>query len=128
MSKCVLIVDDSPLIRNAMRALLEAAGYRVCEANDGSKALEEAVASNHDLIVLDLVMPNMNGLQAAPLLRRSFPTVPIILFTMHSGAVTERQALAAGITCVMCKDGALTLVSRMSELLGKCGTANVATA
>jgi len=75
MPKCVLLVDDSPAVRRSLCIIFESAGIEVCgEAEDGAKAIEKAKHLKPDLIVLDLGMPVMNGLQAAPILRAMHPS------------------------------------------------------
>ena len=77
MPKCVLLVDDSPVIRSALRTMVESAGIAVCgEAGDGAQAIEKAKQLKPDLIVLDFSTPVMNGLQAAPILKGMLPNTP----------------------------------------------------
>lgn len=121
MSKCVLLVDDSWLVRKTLRHIFETAGFEVCgEAGDGEQAVKEAPALRPDLIVLDLSMPRLNGLQAAPLLRRCLPHVPIILFTIYPSAAIQQNARTAGVTSVISKDNAITsLVSEAEKLVNR---------
>jgi CheY-like chemotaxis protein len=100
-----------------MRAAFETSGFTVSEAEDGAKAIGYVRNFTPDLIVLDLVMPNMNGLQAAPTLRQLLPGVPIILFTLYEGSALEKQAKAAGINCVISKDTAITKLLNQANLL-----------
>jgi CheY-like chemotaxis protein len=117
--KSILIVDDSPAIRHPLRTAFEdISGWEVGEAANGREAIDKARELNPDLIVLDLAMPVMNGLQAAPVLRRMLPTVPIILFTLYGSKFLEREALSAGVTAVVSKDAAVkTLVNQARDLL-----------
>jgi DNA-binding NarL/FixJ family response regulator len=119
MSKCVLLVDDSRLVRKALRRIFETAGFEICgEADNGDQAVKEAPALKPDLIILDLSMPGLNGLQAAPLLRRSLPNVPIILFTIYPSVIVQRNAHTAGVTSVVSKDNPITsLVSEAEKLV-----------
>jgi CheY-like chemotaxis protein len=118
MPQCILIVDDNASIRHILRAEFERRDWKVAEARNGREAIEKAEESKPDLIVLDLAMPVMNGLEAAPVLRPMLPTVPIILFTLYADRLLEREALSAGITVVVSKDAALkTLLNRAQELL-----------
>jgi DNA-binding NarL/FixJ family response regulator len=120
MSKCILLVDDSQLVRKTLRHIFETAGFEICgEAGDGDQAVKQAPALKPDLIVLDLSMPGLNGLQAAPLLRRSLPDVPIILFTIYPSVAIQQNARSAGVTSVISKDKAITsLVSEAERLVG----------
>jgi DNA-binding NarL/FixJ family response regulator len=86
--KTILIVDDHPLIRDATRRFFERQNFEVCgEAVDGIDAVEKASQLKPDLIIMDFVMPRMNGLQAARKLRTLEIHVPIILLTMYTEAV-----------------------------------------
>jgi DNA-binding NarL/FixJ family response regulator len=82
--KSILLVDDCALVRNATRHYLESmAGFKICgEAVNGLDALELVRDLGPDLIILDLVMPLMSGLQTARELRAARVTAPTILFTM----------------------------------------------
>src|SRR5260370_25330437 len=119
MRKCILIVDDNPTLRHLLRTTFEnISGWEVAEAVNGREAIDKASELKPDLIVLDLAMPIMNGLQAAPVLRRMLPTVPIILFTLHGSKFLEREALSAGVTVVVSKDAtANTLVNQARHFL-----------
>lgn len=120
MSKHILIVDDSALIRRIIRETLEQQnGYEVSgEAANGREAIEKAQELRPDLIVLDLAMPVMNGLEAARALKRLLPRVPVLMFTNFDAAHLKREALAAGIRAVVSKSGSLqSLVSAIQGLL-----------
>ena len=117
----ILIVDDNPAIRKAVRRGFEGRnGFQICgEAVDGRDAIEKARQLKPDLIILDFAMPLMNGLEAAALLSREMPSVPLILFTMHAGAVVASEARLAGVGAVVSKDhGSEGLVSQALSLLG----------
>ena len=107
MAKRILMVDDSAVVRGSLRAMLEddRAGLAAhCEeAPDGSQAIAKARQIRPDLIVLDLSMPVMNGLEAARELKRIFPEVPIIMYTSYASDALRDLALAAGIKMVVDK-------------------------
>lgn len=117
MPKSILIADDQEGVRKVLRSALENAGFDVCaEAVDGFDALEKAGRFSPDLIVLDLRMPNMTGIEAASALRNRFPTTPIVLLTMY-GAVPA-VAAAVGVTMAVDKsDGAANFVECVKKLL-----------
>jgi two-component system, chemotaxis family, chemotaxis protein CheY len=121
MPKNILVVDDNASIRFLIRSLLENTGYAVCgEAEDGADAIEKAKQLKPDLICLDLSMPPMNGAEAAPVLKRLMPAVPIILFTMHEDSVGQSLARAVGVDKVLGKpDGITRLTESIAELLGR---------
>ena len=120
MSKHILIVDDSDTCRKITRLFLESQlGLEVCgEAVDGVDAIEKAMALKPDLVVLDLAMPRMNGVEAASQLRARMPRVPIVLFTMYDDVVGRALALAAGASTVVSKpDGGWKLIESVQSLL-----------
>jgi len=85
MAKNVLIADDSSILRTVVKNSLESIPEvgECWEAANGREAFERAAASKPDLVILDLEMPGMNGLQIAEALKRRMPEVPIVLFTMY---------------------------------------------
>ena len=118
MPTSILLVDDSASIRHILRAEFEQPGWKVEEAENGREAIEKARELKPDLIVLDLAMPIMNGLEAAPVLRHMLPTVPIILFTLYANKFLEQEAFSAGVTAVVSKDANVkTLVDQAKDLL-----------
>ena len=84
----ILVVDDDERILNFLRSKLIASGYEVLTATNGVKALEQVQAQEPDLIVLDLLMPRMNGFETLKELR-SFSAIPVIILTAK-GADTDR--------------------------------------
>ncbi len=119
MSKHILIVDDSDTCRQITRLFLESQlGFEVGEAVDGVDAIEKARAVKPDLVVLDLAMPRMNGVEAASELRAMMPQVPIVLFTMYDDSVGRALALSAGANMVLSKpDGGWKLIECVQSLL-----------
>src|SRR6266446_1273098 len=105
MVKSVLIVDDNPCVRTALCELLAREGdFDVCgEAKNGREAIERARQLCPDLIVTDLSMPVMNGLEEARLLKQLIPAVPVIIYTAHSDPFIEKEARSAGASAVICK-------------------------
>ena len=119
MAKTILIVDDNAYIRQVLCELFKReADFEVCgEANNGKEAIAKALELHPDLIVLDLSMPVMNGLEAAPLLIKSLPNVWLILFTAHNGPEVDRLSTAAGIHAVVPKSKAATHLVAQAEAL-----------
>jgi DNA-binding NarL/FixJ family response regulator len=93
-----MLVDDHTMVRRGLRALIESApGWEVCaEAEDGYEALATAVAAQPDIIVMDLSMPRMGGIDATVQLRKLLPAVEILILTMHESDHLIDQALKAG--------------------------------
>src|ERR1700686_734541 len=115
----ILIVDDGDSVRDIIRIFLEREGFQVCgEAANGVEAIEKAKALRPDLIVLDLAMPGMNGVEAASVLNGTMPGVPIIVLTMYEEFLGGSLASVNGIKAVVSKTDSLTrLVACVKELL-----------
>lgn len=96
----ILTVDDSPSVRQMIKLVLAPAGHKVSEAGDGSEGLARARAERFDLVITDLNMPVMNGLEMIRGLRAlpSFTGVPIVFLTTESDDGVKQQAKAAGAT------------------------------
>lgn len=117
MRGTVLIVDDQPSVRHLMRALLEGEKLQVWEAENGSEALQKAREINPALIILDLSMPVMNGLEAARILKQRMPKIPLLMFTNHAGPVLEREARSAGVSALIDKAEPRRLLVEANALL-----------
>jgi DNA-binding NarL/FixJ family response regulator len=119
--KKVLLVDDNATIRKAVRPLFDShPKFVVCgEAEHGREAIEKAPSLRPDLIVIDLSMPVMNGLEAAPLLIKILPNVWLILFTSHDWPELYQLARSAGIHALVPKSKAVThLIAQAEALFG----------
>jgi len=105
MAKTVLIVDDNAFVRQALCELFtRESDMEVCgEAENGRLAIEEARRLRPDLIVLDLLMPVMNGLDAARALKRLMPSVPLIMYSAFEDRFSEQLAQLAGISVLVSK-------------------------
>jgi DNA-binding NarL/FixJ family response regulator len=104
----ILVVDDHPIVRQGLKTLLEGhSGWQVIgEASDGAEALEKAGELNPDVMVLDVTMPRMNGLEACRLLRMQFPELEILFVTQHDSPQMMREALDAGARGYVVKSNA----------------------
>jgi two-component system KDP operon response regulator KdpE len=91
----ILVVDDEPQIRRVMRTALAAHGYTITEARSGEEALEKVRSAPPDLVLLDMNMPGIGGLQACREIREG-SEVPIIILTVRSTEKDKVQALDAG--------------------------------
>lgn len=94
----VLVVDDHELIRQGVRSLFDRSPeFDVCgEAADGIQAIEQVRRLNPHVVILDISMPNMGGLEAAVEIRLLAPTTKIAMLTMHDSGPVKEQAAKAG--------------------------------
>jgi DNA-binding NarL/FixJ family response regulator len=120
LAKSILIVDDNAVIRRSLRHILESiGGWRVAgEAVDGLDGIEKAQELHPDLIVLDMAMPKMNGLEAARQLNQIMPDVPLLMYSAFADKFMEREAFSVGVKAVISKASDMeTLVSQARTLL-----------
>ena len=96
----VLIADDNQNIREFCRSELEEEGYRVLTARDGDEAVDLANQSVPDVIVLDICMPRVTGLEALTLIRRQHPNLGVILFTAYEDACLYDERAMTATACV----------------------------
>jgi DNA-binding NarL/FixJ family response regulator len=118
--RSVLIVDDSRVVRKALCELFTREGdFDVCgEAGNGREAIERARQLCPDLVVTDLSMPIMNGIEETRLLKQLMPAVPVIIYTAHSDRYVEKEARAAGASAVISKSEPISkLLETASSLL-----------
>jgi DNA-binding NarL/FixJ family response regulator len=119
MHKRVLIADDSSSVRDVIRTFLRAhEDIEICgEAVDGLEALEKAQRLKPDLVLLDLVMPEINGAEVASILKNKMPDIRIILFTMYSERMGKFLSSAIGVDAVLSKpDGMTNIVDSINSL------------
>jgi two-component system chemotaxis response regulator CheY len=115
----ILTVDDSPSIRQMIKVVLEPGGHTVVEAGDGAQGLEKAKAAKPDLVITDLNMPVMNGLELIRALRKlpSLTGLPIVFLTTESNDTVKQEAKSAGATGWITKpfkpDQLLAVVSKL---------------
>jgi DNA-binding NarL/FixJ family response regulator len=117
MVHSILIADDNAFIRSGLCELFNGEpDFDVCgEAENGKRAIEEAEELHPDLIVLDLSMPVMNGLDAARVLKRVMPEVPIIMYSAYSDSFTEKEAHSAGVSALVSKSEPMSVLVNMSR-------------
>ena len=118
MAKRVLVADDSPLIRKMLCELFEREeDYDLCaEAKNGREAIELALKHRPHLIILDLAMPVLNGLEASRELKKIMPDVPIILFTQHADTGITLLESHVNIDRVVSKSNPETLMEHVKLL------------
>ncbi|MFZ0419387.1 MAG: response regulator [Candidatus Sulfotelmatobacter sp.] len=110
MSHRILIVDDNSTIRSSLRSWIEGnADWQVCgEAENGQIAVEQVEAMRPDIVILDLQMPVMNGLEAARQISHVAPNTAMVMFTMHPSAELLKLAQAIGVRDVVSKTDQLS--------------------
>ncbi len=94
-SPAILVVDDEPQIRRVLRTTLAADGYTIIEAHDGAEALEKLSGERPDLVLLDMNMPGMDGLEVCREIRAA-SDVPILMLTVRNTERDKVRALDAG--------------------------------
>lgn len=106
----IVIADDHPVVREGIRMCLEDWGDLsvVAEAGDGREAIERVREAHPDILLLDLTMPRMGGLEALPRIRRADSTTRVIILTVHNTYEYIRQAIAANVDGYLLKDTAPT--------------------
>jgi DNA-binding NarL/FixJ family response regulator len=106
----ILIADDFPIVRSGLRKLLDAKPDLevVAEAEDGHEAVEKALAEDVDLVILDVSMPRMTGIQAAAELHKRKPGLRILMLSMHDSEQFLFEALKAGASGYVLKSAADT--------------------
>jgi two-component system nitrate/nitrite response regulator NarL len=121
MPKHILITDDSALVLSSLTRLLQQVpGWVVSEASNGREAIGQAALLKSDLVILDLSMPLMNGLEAARELSRIKPDLPVVMFTNNPAIAAE--ALQCGCRAVVSKAEVSSLISVIHDIFS--GTAS----
>jgi len=113
MAATVLIVDDQPTIRKSLRHLLERKGYRACEADSGAAAVQTAQAEEPEVILLDLKLPDADGLEILERLQGVCPEAAVILLTGHGSVEIAVTAIKKGAEDFLEKDPASLEVTEL---------------
>lgn len=103
MKRKILVVDDSSLARRLSRKFLEEMGYEVEEAPGGAEALEQYALGQHDLVILDMLMTGMYGLEVLHKLKELNPSLPVIIATADIQRSTRDQVKAGGASAMVNK-------------------------
>ena len=109
----VLVVDDDPSVGAMLRDLLIELGYVVKHAGGGAEALQLVPVFEPHVVLLDLLMPEMSGVEVLDHLRRDYPTVPVIMVTGNDDEEVARRALEAGAFDYVCKPFTLEVLGRV---------------
>ena len=118
----VLVVDDIQLIRDRLSAILSESSEVVVvgEASNGWEAVEKARKHQPDVVLLDISMPELNGLQAAPLIKQAAPLTQILMVTQHNSHFFVRAAFAVGVLGFMeKKDAGTELLKAVKDVFSK---------
>jgi DNA-binding NarL/FixJ family response regulator len=118
--RTILIADDSEMVRAKVRQALEReTDFEICgEATDGVEAVAKAKELTPDLILLDVKMPRLTGLEVAGILRRTQPRIRIMMVTMYAEELNQKLASRFGVDAVFSKsEGVTKLIERVENLL-----------
>ena len=120
----ILVADDQPYMRRAVKALLESReGWVVCgEAADGLEAVEKTEKLQPDVVVMDMLMPHLNGLEAARRIHREFPDSHVLILTLHDVPELIRLVQTAGAQGLVLKSESNRLLISAVEHLGRSDT------
>lgn len=115
--KRILIADDDPFILDLYKIALEGNHYEIDTATDGSEALRAATSKPYDLIIMDIVMPKMNGIDSIREIRKKRPDAPIIIITSFHNQFTDVLD-EINVQCVLIKPVMITqLVQSVQEVI-----------
>ena len=116
----ILVVDDDRAVRQSLRRSLIFNGYEVNVASDGAEALERVERQHPDLVLMDVMMPRMGGLEACQQLRAQGYDLRVLLLTAHDGVTAREDGIAAGADDYLPKPFGLDeLLGRIRALLGR---------
>ena len=115
----ILIADDHEIMRTGIRSVLESHGdFDVCEAKDGKEAIEKTKELKPDLVILDVSMPVLDGFSAAREIRKDFPRIPILFFSLNRTEVFTEVAQKIGVNGYITKlDDSQTLLRAVDAAL-----------
>ena len=113
----ILVVEDEPLLREGLVDLLEGAGHEVATAEDGPTAVERGAAASFDLVLLDLMLPGIDGIEVCRRLKKVRPALPILMLTARGSEDDKVGGLEAGADDYVTKPfGAKELLARVAAI------------
>ena len=119
MPVSVLVVDDTDHVRSMLAEMLTLDGFAVVgQAHDGAEAVTMAAATSPDVVVMDLRMPGLDGLESTRRIRAANPDQPVILYTAYVDPDVERRAEEAGVSLCLAKLEGLASLERELDRLG----------
>jgi two-component system, cell cycle response regulator DivK len=118
MAKRILCVEDNPQNMRLVRKILQHHGYEVLEAEDGLTGVEAALKEQPDLILMDINLPDIDGLEATRQIKRQQPTLPIVALTASAMYGDEERCLAAGCDGYISKPvSKIVLLEKLADIL-----------
>ena len=103
----VLVVEDNPRLSTLALKVLGGHGHQVAQAGDGATGVELALATHPDLVLMDLSLPGIDGLEATRRIKQALPDLPVAALTAHAMANDRERALEAGCDAVITKPYAI---------------------
>jgi two-component system cell cycle response regulator CpdR len=116
--KRILVADDDNDLREFLSDELSNAGYQVTAVRNGADAVVEAVEGRYDLVLMDMYMPGLDGMQAIRVLRKTSPRLPVIGLTGYVGRGYMSEAMTYNVTCLSKPVKINELLSEVREKLG----------
>lgn len=120
MSDSILIVEDHDKVRQALRKLLDVkfSQFEVIEARSGEEAIALTFAEDPQLIIMDITLPGMSGIEATRRIRATLPSPPVVMFTIHEDDIYRKEAKEAGAIAYVAKHALQSeLLPQLSALL-----------
>ncbi len=117
----ILVVDDEPYMIRLLQHHIERAGYRMVKATNGREALDQIRSANPQLVIMDVMMPEINGLEVLAEIRKQEATklLPVIIMTANAQRFTREEAEAAGVSAFLTKPFSPTqLMAEVRRQLG----------
>jgi two-component system, NarL family, nitrate/nitrite response regulator NarL len=127
MTHRVLVVDDHPIVREGFKRLLDIPGLTVCgEAANGREAMDCVAVLKPDLVLMDLSMPEMGGIEATREIRRRWPATKVIVVSLHDSAQAAAQAKQAGAQAYVVKSRSATELIETVHAVLRCDSSRAA--
>lgn len=120
----IMIVDDHSGFRQVVRTMIQSTGAEIVECEDGAQALKQYPSCRPDLVLMDIEMRGLDGLQATARIKASFPTARILMLTQYDDPELRVAARKAGATGYLLKDNLSQLPANIQEILDANGRAD----